>query len=304
MRIERSSVDYSVRAAYSERREQSNSFQLDIRAAAQTQPSQLAPATIKTLSTGAAGGWPPATDSDPKLLLARLIVEQLLGGSFAQPGRVSANAVQVESRSASAAAQPATAQNASPRWSVTISHSEVYEESESLSVQATGAVRTADGADIQFDALFTLARSYREEAGLTVRAGNAGLSDPLFLDTPQGQALLINDSNRDNQATGDNELFGARTGDGFAELAQLDSDANGWIDEGDPVYGQLKLTFASGETRALAALGIGALSTTGAQGQFQYKNDSNELVALVRRTGVYLTESGTAGAMRQIDLVV
>ena len=32
-----------------------------------------------------------------------------------------------------------------------------------------------------------------------------------------------------------------KTGNGFSELAEYDSDGNGWIDENDEVYDQLKV---------------------------------------------------------------
>lgn len=35
------------------------------------------------------------------------------------------------------------------------------------------------------------------------------------------------------------ELFGARTGNGFNELAKYDSDNNHFIDAGDPVFSNL-----------------------------------------------------------------
>ena len=273
MRIEASQLDCGVREAYAERREQRDQVRVQVRDA------QAPPAD------GTVGG--DSESGDPRLMLARLIVEVLLGGKYAQNHSVKQRVEQ-----------------GPPQWSVTVNHQEVYEESESLVVKARGAVRTADGTEIRFDATFTLARSFRLESGFSLRAGNAAVSDPLFLDTGSGQALVVRDSNGDGEVSHAGELFGARTGDGFAELARLDSDGNGWIDAGDPVFGELRVRLGNGALEALETLGIGALSTFGADGEFHYKNEVNELTAIVRRTGVSLTGNGVAGALRQIDLAL
>jgi hypothetical protein len=47
---------------------------------------------------------------------------------------------------------------------------------------------------------------------------------------------LIDQFARAATRTNGAELFGARSGDGFAELAALDGDGNGWIDEGDAAW--------------------------------------------------------------------
>lgn len=258
MKIEDSRVDYNVREAYAERRQMRD--QVRVTVADAPAPQDVGQQDMP----GDARWW-----------LARMVVEVLLGGHFSPQ-----------------AAAPA--QQAPPRWSVTVTHQEVYDESQSLVVKARGAVRTEDGREIQFDAEFSLARNFHLESGSAVAAGNGQASDPLFLETGKGLALLERDGGG---------VFGARTGDGFGELAAVDSDNNGWIDSGDPVFGQLHLRLADGTLGDLESLGIGAISTTGAAGEFQYKNEANELRAVVRRTGVYLTEDGRPGAVRQIDVV-
>ena len=53
----------------------------------------------------------------------------------------------------------------------------------------------------------------------------------------EGSGFLVLDA----VAGGSNpaQLFGPTDGDGFADLAAYDSDANGWIDEADPVFSRL-----------------------------------------------------------------
>ena len=38
-----------------------------------------------------------------------------------------------------------------------------------------------------------------------------------------------------------NELFGTKSGDGFKDLAKYDKDRNGWIDEADDIFDDLRI---------------------------------------------------------------
>jgi len=290
MRIEESRLSYAATHVYSERRERIDRLRVEWREAPRAVEVPVAMPAIHPETT---------FEGDPRMWLARLVVEALLGGKFP--------ATRPVARLTTAAVRPGAAREmlfqSAPQWSLTLTHTESYEERERLVVKASGMVRTARGAEIHFDAGLTLERSFREESGFTQGAGNARLSDPLFLDTASGRALLVDDANGDGKLTDDSEMFGARSGDGFAELARLDTDGNGWIDEGDPAFGQLRLRLSDGGLQPLEPAGIGALAATGVAGEFQFKNEANELTGVVRRTGVYLTEDGRAGAIRQIDLV-
>ena len=53
--------------------------------------------------------------------------------------------------------------------------------------------------------------------------------------------FLALDLNGDGRINNGSELFGALSGNGFADLAQYDSDANGWIDENDEIFQRLKV---------------------------------------------------------------
>jgi hypothetical protein len=103
-------------------------------------------------------------------------------------------------------------------------------------------------------------------------------------------------------------LFGARTGDGFAELAALDGDKNGWIDENDAVYSQLSIWIknASGADilRSLEEANVGAISVSRVSTPFSIKDANNDLQGQVRSSGVYLQENGGVGSIQQIDLTV
>ena len=54
-----------------------------------------------------------------------------------------------------------------------------------------------------------------------------------------GSGYLALDKNGDGVINDGSELFGTKSGDGFADLAEYDADGNGWIDENDPIFDKL-----------------------------------------------------------------
>lgn len=203
-------------------------------------------------------------------------------------------------------------------------------ESESTQVCGNGKVKTADGRQIDFAFAVDMQRHYEKESTLE-ESGRVELRDPLMLAfdgkaceltdqrlafdldadgtaewIPQPGAntcLLVWDRNGNGRADNGSELFGVASGNGFADLAQLDKDGNGWIDEADPAFSELALW--SGERfDGLLAGGVGALYTAAVDAPFALKNRDNELLGQIRAAGVYLAESGQVGLMQQVDLAV
>ena len=203
-------------------------------------------------------------------------------------------------------------------------------ESESCTFAASGNVCLADGSTRSFDVGYKMER-HEESTSL----GIGTFKDPLMLDfgapenkfganaidfdidadgdteqvrVPAGNtAVLFNDINHNGKADDGNELFGAKSGDGFADLAKLDGDGNGWIDEGDAAFADLKLwqTGKDGEStvKSLTEAGVGALATGHEDTPFTIKDDG-EAIAQQRASSVWLGETGGAGLVRQVDLAV
>ena len=144
---------------------------------------------------------------------------------------------------------------------------EQVRESEQCSFAANGKVCLADGSTRQFAVDYQLSRE--TEITRALGAQWMSLQDPLVLDfgAPTAQlsdktvefdldsdgkkeqmpmpssssAWLFLDRNRNGKADDGSELFGPKTGQGFTELATLDEDHNGWIDEGDTAFKDLRL---------------------------------------------------------------
>lgn len=216
-------------------------------------------------------------------------------------------------------------------------------ETESSRFTTQGVVQTADGKQIDISVELTMSRSYSQVYQERLRAGDAlfnsedrrKLKDPLVLnfDGPAaalsrttfrfdidadgaedqisslapGSGFLALDKNSDGKVNDGSELFGALSGDGFADLATYDDDNNGWIDENDQIYSRLRIWTenASGEKQllALGEKGIGALYLGKEATPFSIKDSSNVLQGEVRSSGIFLKEDGTAGTLQQLDLV-
>ena len=252
------------------------------------------------------------SDLDPKQRLAALVLQYLLGQKI-RFMRASHGA-------------PAAASNASPGTPAARRTIEFHSEMEQTSFQAQGVVQTADGRRIEFSAALYMHREF-QSASVTTSAPQT--ADPLVVNfggapasvtgakiafdlnsdgklenvsfVAGGSGLLALDSNGDGQVNDGRELFGPQTGNGFAELASYDSDGNGWIDEADPIFSKLRIWTQDGLS-TLADKGIGAISTAAAETPFALKDAANVLQANIRATGVYLSESGAAGTVQQVDL--
>jgi hypothetical protein len=209
------------------------------------------------------------------------------------------------------------------------------QESEQLQFQAQGVVHTADGQQIGFAVQLELARSYTSVEGVHVQLGDPP-KDPLVINYPghaleltdtrfsfdldgdgdqehisfvnPGSGFLVFDRNGDGQVNNGTELFGTRTGNGFAEIAALDGDGNGWIDENDAAFGQLRLWTkdedGNNRVQGLLDANIGALSTQSSATPFIFKDAKNAEQGALRASSVFLQEDGmAAGTVAQVDLV-
>lgn len=214
------------------------------------------------------------------------------------------------------------------------------EENERLQIDVQGRVETADGRRIDLNLHVDLQRQWREtRTEILAREGDEApkRKDPLVINLGGAAAAFDGQRidfdldadglaesipnvtaasgylalDRDGSGAIENggELLGTRSGDGFAELAALDDDGNGWIDETDGAWQSLRIwrRDASGADRlqTLAQAGVGALHVGAVQGAFEYRDAEQTPLAEVRASGLWLRESdGTPGSLQQLDLFV
>lgn len=219
-------------------------------------------------------------------------------------------------------------------WTVRTRYSSTYEEKESTSFSTTGTVKTADGRELNFNLDMTMSRRYMEEHSIEfVSSFDTVLTDPLVINlrcnpvsisdksfsfdidcdgkdetiaqmNPESGFLAL-DKNSDGIINDGSELFGTKTGNGFSELAEYDSDGNGWIDENDEVYDQLKVWVKDENGKdtllSLKEANVGAICLGSSKTTFHVTDDDNNLKAKVRSSGMYLHEDGSAGSVQQVD---
>ena len=211
-----------------------------------------------------------------------------------------------------------------------------YEEHETTGFSAKGHAMTEDGRSIDFGVEFCMSRSYMEYTDIQIPILQNLLADPLVINVGadvtrisdqtfffdldadgeeeevsmlgQGSGFLALDKNGDGIINDGNELFGAKSGDGFTDLREFDEDGNGWIDENDAVFSKLKV-WCKGENGEdilmdLKQADVGAIYL-GEQGtEFTTKTADGNRNGVIRSTGVFLKESGGVGTIQHVDLAI
>lgn len=214
-------------------------------------------------------------------------------------------------------------------WQRTVKES--IHDYEHTRVEGSGTIKTADGREIAFNLKsdfcrdFSCEREYQEGGSvklmdpivLNFDGKAAELTDdriPFDLDVDgktdtlaglgKGSGYLVLDRNSNGKVDNGSELFGAQSGNGFADLAKLDSDGNGWLDEGDAAFSTLRLWDGKPDDgmKTLADQGVGAIWLGSVRSPFALKDGANQLLGEIRSAGVYLREDGQAGMVQQLDL--
>jgi len=221
-------------------------------------------------------------------------------------------------------------------WGFEYDSHKKYHEKEVTQFEAKGIIKTADGKEIQIDVDLNMSREFMSQQDISIRAGDAAKVDPLVInydghsanitqtkysfdidsDGEQenisfaglGSGFLALDVNGDGKVNDGSELFGPQSGNGFDELSKYDEDKNGWIDESDLIYNNLRIWTKDDSGKdylvALGEKGIGAIYLGNVGTQFSINNAENIENGQVVRTGIFLRENGTAGTIQHIDLSI
>jgi hypothetical protein len=265
----------------------------------------------------------------------KLLVEKMFGGKLRLASLPKLDPADPLPQLPAAPTHNSTPQQATRQgWGMEYKVDEVSLETEQLQFSAAGVIKTADGQEINFRLALQMQRADVEEQHIDIKAGDAALAvDPLVLNfdgsaaqlrsgtfqfdlKADGQsenlpllgstsAFLALDKNHDGQVNDGSELFGPTTGSGFSQLAQYDSDQNGWIDENDPVYSDLRLWQPSsdgkGQLATLAEKNVGAICLQSTSTPFTYKDSAGQIQGTLSNTGVFLEENGAPGTVQQLN---
>lgn len=337
MRISSSEVAFQAAHQRTDRREERVELQVWRAPASGPRPDTLSLSErgLQAASLPSPGAAPESDGLAPALSLVKQVLEDLLGLHIEvyQPQAPASDAASV---AVEAPPPPRRAPTSGAGFELTALSTRT--ETEHLSVSAQGIVRTADGRELRIELGIELQRSFVETTTLTVSGGSEAprRKDPLVINLSGRSAeidgariefdldadgvaekipnvtaasgFLALDRNANGHIDNGSELFGARSGSGFSELAQLDDDGNGWIDEADRAYAALQVwrRDAQGQdrTQSLAEAGVGAINVGSAIGRFEYRDAEQKPLAELRATGLYLSESGQAGSVQQLDFFV
>lgn len=216
-----------------------------------------------------------------------------------------------------------------------ISNQYLHCETESVSFNTTGIVKTADGREINFGLNLEMSRSFAEYYEENYDIGVLNYTDPLVINLngniaelsdqkfffdldcdgkkeeisslQSGSGFLALDLNGDGVINDGSELFGTKSGNGFKDLAKYDSDGDGWIDEDDEIWEKLliwtKDENGKDKMYTLREAGVGAISLQNAATEFALKSMSDGRDnGVIRNTGVFLYENGNVGTVQHLDL--
>ncbi len=254
---------------------------LTLQTARQSAASQQA-ATPPTPPAGEVGKEQdgiPDDGLDNRQRLIKLMIEAMLGHEIELPKPIKPT----EEGGDGVTQGKAAAQAAEPDQLVEVTDTLLQQEQ--LNVVASASVATRDGQTIQLDLGFVL--DWRQLEVSQRRTTLNALKDPLVLSLDgkiadltearvtfdidqdgkedslpglrEGSGFVALDRNGNGTIDDGGELFGARSGNGFGELATLDEDGNGVLDEGDSQFSALQFWHPEHAPIALVELGIGAI---------------------------------------------
>ena len=216
---------------------------------------------------------------------------------------------------------------------LTYSQETYHYESENTSFSTVGTVRTADGREINFNINVEMSRSFESYYREDLQLASFSLCDPLVINLDgdvadledqtfffdidadgemdeisglgKGSGFLALDLNGDGIINDGSELFGTKSGNGFADLAKYDEDGNGWIDENDAIWSKLRIWCKDENGNdvlyRLADKGVGAICLQNVATDFTMQ-ESGKTQGVVRSTGIFLYENGLAGTIQHVDV--
>lgn len=121
-----------------------------------------------------------------------------------------------------------------------------------------------------------------------------------------GSGFLAIDKNGDRVINDGSELFGAKSGDGFADLAAYDDTGDGVIDGNDKIFDKLRIWLKTASEDKLLSLSdarVGALLLANTSSQFGLRGESG-VDAQIRKSGIAIGEDGQGLWVSHIDFAI
>jgi len=253
----------------------------------------------------------------PQRILTGAMIAVLTGREVrifhATDGQSGNASVALQASAQSAGAQPAALPNA--RYGIENDRGQSCSETEATHLAASGVVKASDGRAIRFSLELPTRRNYSETSSVSANAGDArqkpkplvhqfkgwtaqlasqrfqfdlnadGQAEEMNF-APGASSFLALDHRGARQINNGTEFCGASSGDGFAELATLDVDHHGWIDECDPAYDQLRVLSKDGNANcqfaSLRQVNVGTLSLARVATPFDLRDSDHALQGQVR----------------------
>jgi hypothetical protein len=303
--------------------------------------SSQAKSMLAASKTQGTGDVPSATedDNDLKARLLEEFIYQMTGKRYhinVAKLNLNQSGSSAEPVASTQQSQPAQQSATVPKgWGLKYHSEDQFTESEKMNFTGAAVVNTADGRQINVNLNINFSREFLQSSTVDIKAGDA-LIDPLVINLDgsgdvlsdktfsfdidmdgkfeniaapsSGSGFLALDNNGNGKIDDGSELLGPSTDNGFSELAALDSDKNGWIDENDTAFSQLRIMSVDDNGNStlftLADKGVGAIYAGGASADFSFKDASNTTTGEVKQMGMFLFENGGGGAVGELDLAV
>ena len=253
---------------------------------------------------------------------------------FSDSGIYAGQSSQVYAQGYAQTGQPAQALQLTVK-KLNLVEEDYYQETEDTSFSTVGTVRTSDGREIQFNVEVGMSRAFQEYYREDLEMASFTMCDPLVINMDTdvaalddqkfyfdidadgqqdeiaslsaGSGYLALDKNEDGVIGDGSELFGTKSGNGFADLAEYDSDGNGWIDEADEIWDKLKIWCRDENGQdvlyKLGEKGVGAICLQSVATDFELKSSqNNQTLGAIRSSGIFLYENGNVGTIQHVDV--
>lgn len=262
-----------------------------------------------------------------KVMILKLLVQKLAGKDIEW-----FNSKEIEHMHSTTQTIPTTQSDSEQQGPIKVIVEELHHEHQANSLKMAGKITTVAGRDISFEFKLNFEQNYTEYQR-SIETIN--MKDPLvisFTNKPvafeessyqfdidadgnkdtitqleKGYGYLAFDRNNNGKIDDGQELFGALSSNGFAELSQYDEDGNGFIDENDVIFDSLKVWIKNNKEDKLISLNeanIGAIATQSVNSPLNIRNGNGELKGAIRESSFYLNNDGNVGLIQQIDFVV